>query len=170
MYYIETHECSCVFTLSITTNKHLTIHLRMFCALLPVAHGLVYIQNKWGHTDIENCIVNCYVGHSYFLIRSGRWCREHKNSLLWATPHRHGWTKTFSTPIISGSTSLIMPLGYVCVYVCMWVCMHMHVPQNQDIKHQCLFLKLATRMVTYFHGVLINTCNILAVRSCVGMD
>ena len=32
-------------------------------------------------------------------------------------------------------------------------------------QNGCLFLRGA-----YFHGVLINTCNILAARSCVGMD
>ena len=103
----------------------------MLLALLPFALG--YMQNRWGHTDIGNCIVNCIVAshwviYIYSLIRSGKWCREHKNFLLWATPHRHGWTKTFFTPIISGSISLTMPLGYVrlcvrlCVCVCVFIC------------------------------------------------
>ena len=30
---------------------------------------------------------------------------------------------------------------------------------NQDIKHWCLFSKLAARMGAYFHGVLIDACN-----------
>ena len=33
-----------------------------------------------------------------------------------------------------------------------------------------LFSKLAARMGAYFHGVLIDTCNILVAHSCVGTD
>ena len=32
---------------------------------------------------------------------------------------------------------------------------------NQDIKHLCLFSKLAARMGAYNRGVLTNACNIL---------
>ena len=42
--------------------------------------------------------------------------------------------------------------------------------QNWNIKHQCLFSKLAARMGAYFHGVLINACNFLVACSCVGTD
>ena len=41
---------------------------------------------------------------------------------------------------------------------------------SRDIKHLCLFSKLAAKMGSYFHGVLISACNFLVARSCVGMD
>ena len=41
---------------------------------------------------------------------------------------------------------------------------------DNNIKHRCLFLKLAARMGAYFHGDLMNACNFLVACSRVGME
>ena len=50
--------------------------------------------------------------------------------------------------------------SYLCLLVVIYLLPHW------DIKHQCLFSKLAARCAC-FHGVLINVCNFLVVCSCV---
>ena len=49
---------------------------------------------------------------------------------------------------------------------CLCLLVVMYLLPYRDIKHQCLFSKLAARCAC-FHGVLINVCNFLVVCSCV---
>ena len=53
-------------------------------------------------------------------VRCGPWSSGHRSTLPWATPRRHGWTRSSSTPIACGSACSIPLSGSVpvCVLTC----------------------------------------------------